>query len=139
MTAPDEVVERERLAQVEAERDGLARWKAEALEVIGGLQELGKALDLRLGERITGPAALVAVKKLKADLAAAEQRGAEKALREAADECHKEARWQAERARRGPGTRSMHQYAQGRVSLVEQSLIDRADRLAAQPGEATDA
>lgn len=49
------------------ERDRLQRWKDEALPVLEGLQELGKALDLPLGERITGPAALDAVNDLIAD------------------------------------------------------------------------
>ena len=36
------------------ERDELRRWKAEALPVLSGLQELGKALGLPLGSRTTG-------------------------------------------------------------------------------------
>ena len=40
-----------------AEVERLARWKAEALPVLAGLQELGKALGLPLGEQITGPRA----------------------------------------------------------------------------------
>jgi hypothetical protein len=36
------------------ELDELRAWKAEALEVMDGLQELGRALDLPLGTRITG-------------------------------------------------------------------------------------
>lgn len=47
------------------EIERLTRWKAEALPVLDGLQELGKALGLPLGERITGPAALAAVEALK--------------------------------------------------------------------------
>lgn len=47
--------------------DQLTRWKAEALTVMGGLQELGKALGLPLGVQITGPAALEAVNQLKAE------------------------------------------------------------------------
>jgi hypothetical protein len=43
----------------------LQRWKTEAMEVMEGLQQLGDALHLRLGERITGPAALEAVQKLR--------------------------------------------------------------------------
>ncbi len=46
---------------------GLQRWKDEALEVISGLQELGRALDLRLGTSITGPRAVEAVNALKAE------------------------------------------------------------------------
>ena len=47
------------------EVERLTRWKSEALPVLDGLQELGKALGLPLGERITGPAALAAVEALK--------------------------------------------------------------------------
>lgn len=50
----------------------LTRWKSEALPVLDGLQELGKALGLPLGERITGPAALEAVERLTARAEAAE-------------------------------------------------------------------
>lgn len=46
------------------ERDELRRWKAEALPVLSGLQELGKALGLPLGSRITGTEALAAVERL---------------------------------------------------------------------------
>lgn len=46
------------------ERDRLSRWKAEALPVSEGLQELGKALGLPLGSRITGQEALAAVERL---------------------------------------------------------------------------
>lgn len=44
--------------------DALALWKAEALPVLDGLQELGKALGLPLGSRITGTEALAAVERL---------------------------------------------------------------------------
>lgn len=46
------------------ERDELRRWKADALSVLTGLQELGKALGLPLGSRITGTEALAAVERL---------------------------------------------------------------------------
>lgn len=67
----------DRLAVVEAERDELARWKAEAIPVLDGLQEIGKALDLPLGTQITGPQALGAIEVLLAErdrLAAAVER-----------------------------------------------------------------
>lgn len=44
----------------------LTRWKSEALPVMDGLQELGTALGLPLGERITGPAAVAAAERLAA-------------------------------------------------------------------------
>lgn len=50
------------------ERDRLSRWKDEALPVIDGLQELGRALGLPLGSRITGPDALSAVERLAAEV-----------------------------------------------------------------------
>ena len=50
-----------------AEVERLRRWKAEALPVMDGLQELGEALDLPLGTRITGAEAVAAVKALVAD------------------------------------------------------------------------
>lgn len=63
--------------KAEAERDRLARWKAEALPVLDGLQEIGKALDLQPGAWITGPQALEAIEALQAErdrLAAAVER-----------------------------------------------------------------
>lgn len=48
-----------------AEVRRLRRWKAEALPILDGLQDLGRALDLPIGERITGPAALDAVERLR--------------------------------------------------------------------------
>ena len=45
----------------------LERWKAEALEVMSGLRELGRALGLGLGVQITGPAALAEVERLTAE------------------------------------------------------------------------
>ena len=53
-----------------AEVKELTRWKAEALEVIDGLQELGRALGLPLGERVTGPAALEKATTLRAQVEA---------------------------------------------------------------------
>ena len=64
---------RARAEVAEAEVERLARWKAEALPVITGLQELGAALGIPLGKRITGPDALEAVKALTARAEAAEQ------------------------------------------------------------------
>ena len=55
---------RERLT---AEVERLERWKFEALEVMSGLRELGKALGLGLGVQITGPAALAEVTRLTAE------------------------------------------------------------------------
>ena len=56
-----------------AEVDRLTRWKAEALPVMTGLQELGKALGLTLGESITGPSAVDAAHALRVRAEAAEQ------------------------------------------------------------------
>lgn len=52
---------RELLAEVET----LTRWKNEAMPVMDGLQELGRALDIPLGHSITGPDALAAVEQLQ--------------------------------------------------------------------------
>lgn len=52
---------------VAAEIANLTRWKEEALQVISGLQKLGRALDLPLGVEITGSQALEAVSRLKRD------------------------------------------------------------------------
>ncbi len=57
-----------RAGVAEAERDRLARWKSEAWPVMEGMQDLGKALGLPLGERITGPAAVEAADVLRAEL-----------------------------------------------------------------------
>lgn len=53
-----ELVERVKAAEAEVER--LADWKASALPVMDGLQELGKSLGLPLGALITGPLAFAA-------------------------------------------------------------------------------
>ena len=50
--------------EAHAERDRLRGWKADALPVFDGLQELGKALGLPLGSQITGQQALAAVERL---------------------------------------------------------------------------
>lgn len=50
-----------------AEVERLRRWKADALPVLDGLQELGKALGLPLGSRITGTEALAAVERLTSE------------------------------------------------------------------------
>ena len=47
--------------------ESLERWKFEACEVMSGLRELGKALGLRPGVQITGPAALAEVARLTAE------------------------------------------------------------------------
>ena len=65
-----ELVERVKAAEAEVER--LADWKASALPVMDGLQELGKSLGLPLGARITGPLAYVAAETLNARAETAE-------------------------------------------------------------------
>lgn len=50
-----------RMSVAEVER--LSRWKGEALPVMDGLQELGRALGLPPGARITGPMALAEVQQ----------------------------------------------------------------------------
>lgn len=45
----------------------LRRWKEEATEVLIGMQELGKALGLPLGTRITGTLAAETAERLKAE------------------------------------------------------------------------
>jgi hypothetical protein len=62
-------------AALVAEVERLRWWKREASEVILGLQGLGKALDLPLGERITGEAAADAASALvaRAEVAEAER------------------------------------------------------------------
>lgn len=55
------------IAKVADERDQLRKWVAEVMPILDGLQEMGHALGLPLGEQITGPLALDAVKALKAE------------------------------------------------------------------------
>ena len=50
----------------------LTRWQSEALPVMVGLQDLGSALGMRLGESITGHAAAEAARALTARAEAAE-------------------------------------------------------------------
>lgn len=56
-----------RIILLAAEVEKLTRWKNEATPVMDGLQELGRALDIPLGARITGTDALAAVEQLRAD------------------------------------------------------------------------
>ena len=78
---------REDVPWLVSEVERLERWKAEALEVISGLQELGKALGLRPGVQITGPAALAEVERLTAERdALAAQVARVEALADAADD-----------------------------------------------------
>lgn len=51
-------------AELRAEVERLRRWKAEAAEVILGLQDVGRALGVGLGEQITGRSGLDAAKRL---------------------------------------------------------------------------
>jgi len=53
------------MTNLEAELVALRRWKAEATEVILGLQDLGNALGLPLGERITGTSAAAVAKAMR--------------------------------------------------------------------------
>lgn len=50
-----------------AEIERLRQWKAEALPVLAGLQELGNALGVPLGARITGPEAAERARELMAE------------------------------------------------------------------------
>lgn len=50
-----------------AEHDKLLRWKTETTEVILGLQDLGRALELPLGTRITGEGAAEIARELVAE------------------------------------------------------------------------
>lgn len=54
-----------------AERDRLARWKAEALPVMSGLQELGHALGIPLGGQITARGSVDLALDLRAERDAA--------------------------------------------------------------------
>ncbi|ATW60852.1 hypothetical protein SEA_BENTHERDUNTHAT_82 [Gordonia phage BENtherdunthat] len=59
------------LAELLAEHDQLQRWKDEALPVIAGLQELGRALEVPLGRSSTGPEGAVKAQALRAERDAA--------------------------------------------------------------------
>lgn len=48
------------------ELDRLRAWKQEATPLLDGLQDLGRALDLPLGVLVTGPLAVEAANKLRA-------------------------------------------------------------------------
>jgi len=61
------------------EVEALRRWKAEAMSLFDGMQDLGRALGLPLGTLITGPVAVKAAEALRAKVARVE------ALAEAAD------------------------------------------------------
>ncbi len=54
----------EDIANLIKEVERLEHWKSEALEVIDGIQELGHALGLPLGERVTGETALEKAREL---------------------------------------------------------------------------
>ena len=55
---------------IEAEVERLRQWKTEASEVMLGLQDLGRALGLRPGERITGERAAEVAAEMRATLTA---------------------------------------------------------------------
>ena len=76
----------------------LRRWKAEATEVILGLQDLGKALGLPLGERITGTSAAQAAKALRSRAEGAES-AVDRLTDLASDEGHRRINAEAEVAR----------------------------------------
>ena len=90
---------REDVPWLVSEVERLERWKAEALEVMSGLQELGKALGLGLGVQITGPAALAEVARLTAerDALAATVARVEALAGQQAITCHATNRWDDER------------------------------------------
>ena len=62
----------DRAESAEAEVRRLTRWQFEAMSVMAGLQGLGSALGMRLGESITGHAAAEAARALTARAEAAE-------------------------------------------------------------------
>jgi predicted transcriptional regulator len=66
----------------------LRQWKAEATEVILGLQDVGKALKIRPGERITGTVAAETARRLttRAESAEARVRELEAALQQSRDD-----------------------------------------------------
>jgi hypothetical protein len=53
------------------EIERLRRWKAEAMPLFDGMQDLGRALDLPLGTLVTGPRAIEAAEVLRAERDAA--------------------------------------------------------------------
>lgn len=71
------------VAKLRAERDRLQQWKDEAAPVLIGLQDLGKALGVPLGKRITGELAAEQARTLKAarDRAVAETAALRNAVR----------------------------------------------------------
>lgn len=62
-----ETAEPDRVAELEAEVERLRRWKSEAMPVMDGLQNLGRALGVTLGQWITGPQALTRVAQLQSE------------------------------------------------------------------------
>ena len=62
----------DRAESAEAEVRRLTRWQFEAMSVMAGLQGLGSALGMRLGESITGHAAAEAARALTARAESAE-------------------------------------------------------------------
>ena len=61
------------IIRLREEVEKLRRWKLEASEVIMGLQDLGRALGLPLGERITGEVAAAKATELRRRAESAEQ------------------------------------------------------------------
>ncbi len=49
------------------ELDDLRRWKTETLEVLAGIRELGRAIDVPLGMLITGPEAIEFAARMRAE------------------------------------------------------------------------
>jgi hypothetical protein len=104
-------LERE-LAAERTRADGLEGWKEQALPVISGLQELGRALGIRLGRSITGPEAAEVAHALVAE------RDALRGERDAA------------LAKLAMARRTVQYYALGRVRLSILAVIDEPDTAA---------
>jgi hypothetical protein len=65
MSGPLLLVHRDLYDQVAAERDRLLAWKQEAMEVMSGLEELGRALGIPLGVSVTARAVVDAALSLR--------------------------------------------------------------------------
>lgn len=78
------------------ERDRLARWKAEALPVMAGVQELGRALGVDLGEIITARESVDLALDLRneRDAARAEVAALRERVEALADSIHGDAGWE---------------------------------------------
>lgn len=121
------------LDAAEAENERMREWKAEALPVMAGLQDLGRVLGVGLGQSITGEAGAAKARALMAERDAARAEVA--ALRGRIETLADWHETKAEKARRFPG--AGNEAVMTKAAQVHDDAATRLRALAADEGERT--